>query len=298
MMSQPSRRVIAATVADYDSSSVSRVLDVGGGLGHFVAAVLTAYPALHGAVFDVPEVVDLARANVADRCVAVGGDFFESLPAGFDVHLLKWILRDWNDDSCRKLLKVCRAAPGHGRLLVVEWLLSKEISTSFPLNPAIAMDLGMLVNFGDARERYLDEYEELLGSCRFAVHEMIGLPSGFSVLDCRRESFERCAHGVRLWNTPERVLSTLWRELSSRFRCRPRCSVRTLGTGLRHCSSVCELGATAVPTRQRGFRRVCAEHCAMIAHPGLGRLPGRRCRRARCGRAAHRHRMRSAGKHP
>jgi hypothetical protein len=47
------------------------------------------------------------------------------------------------------------------------------------------MDLGMLVNFGDARERYLEEYEGLLGSCGFVVHEVIGLPSGFSVLDCR-----------------------------------------------------------------------------------------------------------------
>jgi hypothetical protein len=148
MMSQLSRRVIAAAVADYDFSAISRVLDVGGGLGHFVAAVLTAYPALQGAVFDVPEVAEeaanyLARADVADRCVAVGGNFFESLPAGFDAHLLKWILHDWNDDSCRKLLKVCRAAlPDHGRLLVVERLLPKEISTSVPLNPAIAMDLG------------------------------------------------------------------------------------------------------------------------------------------------------------
>jgi methylase of polypeptide subunit release factors len=111
MMSQLSRRVIAAAVADYDFSAVSTVLDVGGGLGHFVAAVLTAYPQLQGAVFDVPEVAEeaakyLARTDVADRCVAVGGNFFESLPGAFDVHLLKWILHDWNDDSCRKLLKV------------------------------------------------------------------------------------------------------------------------------------------------------------------------------------------------
>jgi hypothetical protein len=47
------------------------------------------------------------------------------------------------------------------------------------------MDLGMLVNFGDARERYLEEYQELLGSCGFTVHEVIALPSGFSLLDCR-----------------------------------------------------------------------------------------------------------------
>jgi hypothetical protein len=191
MMSQLSRRVIAAAVADYDFSAMSRVLDVGGGLGHFVAAVLTAYPELQGAVFDVPEVAEaaanhLARTDAADRCVAIGGDFFKSLPAGFDVHLLKWILHDWNDDSCRKLLKVCQAAlPDHGRLLVVERLLPKKITTSSPLDPAIGMDLGMLVNFGDARERYLEEYEELVGSCGLAVHEVIGLPSGFSVLDCR-----------------------------------------------------------------------------------------------------------------
>ena len=181
MMSQLSRRVVAAAVADYGFSAVSRVLDVGGGLGHFVSAVLTAYPELEGAVFDVPEVAEkagnyLRHTDLADRCIAAGGSFFESLPAGFDVLLLKWILRDWNDESCRKLLKVCRAAlPDHGRLLVVERLLPKEISTSIPLNPAIAMDLGMLVNFGDAWERYLKECEELpacqlpTGSC--PVHE-------------------------------------------------------------------------------------------------------------------------------
>jgi SAM-dependent hydroxylase len=84
-MSQLSPRVIAATVADYDFSAVSRVLVVGGGLRHFIAAVLTAHPGLHGAIFDVPEVAEaaanyLAHTDVADRCVAVGGNFFESLP--------------------------------------------------------------------------------------------------------------------------------------------------------------------------------------------------------------------------
>jgi O-methyltransferase domain len=191
MMSQLSRRVVAAAVAAYDFSAVSRVLDVGGGLGHFVAAVLTAHPHLRGAVFDVPEVAEeankyLKSMDVAGRCVAVSGSFFESLPTGFDVLLLKWILHDWNDESCRKLLTVCRAAlPDEGRLLVVERLLPKEISTSIPLDPAIAMDLGMLIYFGDARERYLEEYEELLGRCGFTVHKVTALPSGFSLLDCR-----------------------------------------------------------------------------------------------------------------
>jgi protein-L-isoaspartate O-methyltransferase len=71
MMSQLSRRVIAAAVAAYDFSAVSRVLDVGGGLGHFVAAVLSAHPELHGAVFDVPEVVDKARNYLRWTDVAI-----------------------------------------------------------------------------------------------------------------------------------------------------------------------------------------------------------------------------------
>jgi len=57
----------------------------------------------------------LCRRGVGDRAAALGGSFFESLPAGYDVHILKWILRNWNDESCRKLLRTCCAAlPEHG----------------------------------------------------------------------------------------------------------------------------------------------------------------------------------------
>ena len=81
---------------------------------------------------------------------------------------------------------MCRAAlPDHGRLLVVERLIPEMISTSGQVDPAIEMDLRMLVNFGGARERHLAEYEALLGSGGFAVHEVVALPSGFSILDCR-----------------------------------------------------------------------------------------------------------------
>jgi SAM-dependent methyltransferase len=189
-MTQRSGEVIAETVASYDFSSALRVLDVGGGVGHFLAAVLTAHPELEGGVFDLPEVAEaaakhLARSGLADRTVVIAGSFFDSLPADFDLHLLKWVLHDWNDESCRKLLKVCRAAlPDHGRLLVVERLLREERSGSYPPDPAIGLDLNMLVNFADARERHRDEYEGLLESCGFLINEVIRLPSGFSILDC------------------------------------------------------------------------------------------------------------------
>jgi O-methyltransferase domain len=164
---------------------------VGGGRGHFAAAVLEAHPELEGTVFDVPEVADGARehlleSDLGDRIAAIGGSFFEALPSGYDLHILKWILHDWNDESCLKLLAACRAAlPEHGRLVVVEHLLPDAVPASGRLHPAIAMDLVMLVNFADARERTLDEYEQLLAGGGFVLEDVVPLPSGFSILDCR-----------------------------------------------------------------------------------------------------------------
>ena len=190
-MTRLSQGVIEEAIAHYDFAGASRVLDVGGGRGHFVRAVLNAHPWLDGAVFDVPEVAEvtareLRRTGFDDRCVAIGGSFFEALPAGYDLHVLKWILHDWNDDSCRTLLEACRAAlPAGGRLLVIEQLLPESIPSVGRLHPAVAMDLTMLVNFADARERRLDEYEELLASGGFAIGEVLPLPSGFSILEAR-----------------------------------------------------------------------------------------------------------------
>ena len=190
-MARLSDGVVREALEQYDFGAATRLLDVGGGRGHFAAAVLEEHPQLEGAVFDVPEVAESAEEHLrerglADPSVAVGGSFFEALPAGYDLHILKWILHDWNDESCRRILAACRPAlPDHGRLLVVEQLLPEEVPDSGPLHPAIAMDLIMLVNFADARERYLGEYKELLDSTGFALHEVVSLPSGFSILDCR-----------------------------------------------------------------------------------------------------------------
>jgi orsellinic acid C2-O-methyltransferase len=190
-MARLSERVVDEALVHYDFAAASRVLDVGGGRGHFVGAVLEAHPELVGAVFDVPEVAEAANNHLRARGLggrsdAIGGSFFESVPPGYDLHILKWILHDWDDEACRELLAACRAAlPDHGRLLVVEQLLPEAVPHSGPLHPAVTMDLIMLVNFADARERYLHEYDELLASSGFAVHEVVSLPSGFSILDCR-----------------------------------------------------------------------------------------------------------------
>jgi SAM-dependent methyltransferase/DNA-binding transcriptional ArsR family regulator len=190
-MARLSLDIIDETLARYDFSVATHILDVGGGRGHFAAAVLEAYPQLDGAVLDLPERIEAADEylrgrGLGERCVAIGGNFFDSVPVGYDLHILKWILHDWNDASCRRLLAQCRAAlPADGRLLVVELLLPDGAATDGRLRPAIQTDLFMLVNFADSRERSLDEYERMLGDCGFALEQAIALPSSFGVLDFR-----------------------------------------------------------------------------------------------------------------
>jgi len=190
-MARLSLDIIDEALARYDFSASTRILDVGGGRGHFAAAVLEAYPQLEGAVLDVPERIEAANEylrgrGLGERSVAIGGNFLDSVPEGYDLHILKWILHDWNDASCRQLLAHCRAAlPADGRLLVVELLLPDGAAADGRLRPAIQTDLFMLVNFADSRERSLDEYERLLGDSGFALEQAIALPSSFNVLDFR-----------------------------------------------------------------------------------------------------------------
>ena len=190
-MTRLSLEIIDEALARCDFSGATHILDVGGGRGHFAAAVLEAYPQLDGAVLDLPERIEAADEylrgrGLGERCVAIGGDFFDSVPMGYDLHILKWILHDWDDASCRRLLAQCRAAlPADGRLLVVELLLPDGAAADGRLRPAIQTDLFMLVNFADSRERALDEYERMLGDCGFALEQAIALPSSFSVLEFR-----------------------------------------------------------------------------------------------------------------
>jgi predicted O-methyltransferase YrrM len=125
-MGDLSRGLHAATVAAYDLSYARRLVDVGGGRGHLVAALLRRYPDLHAVVYDQPDVVVhaddvLADAGVAGRARTVGGDFFTEVPAGADTYLMSMILHDWNDEQAVAILRaVRRAMAPDAELLVVD----------------------------------------------------------------------------------------------------------------------------------------------------------------------------------
>jgi hypothetical protein len=167
-MTALSRPETAAAVAAYDFGRFNRVVDIAGGNGVFLAAILAKHPALHGVLFDQPSVAAgaallLARARVADRCERVGGDFFEAVPPGGDVYLLKSILHDWEDDDCRRILRTVRAAMTPGTpLLIVE----RDLGRPNERADAKFIDLTMLVAPG-GRERTADEYAALATSAGF-----------------------------------------------------------------------------------------------------------------------------------
>jgi hypothetical protein len=151
-----------------DWSGAETVVDVGGGNGSLLRALLSAQPHLRGVLFDQPHVV--AAATPGERCTAVGGSFFEAVPEG-DVHVQMQILHDWNDEDATRILRVCRAAvPGHGRLRIVDLVVPDEISDE----PSTLIDLQMLVLLG-GRERTLTQWRDLLAAGGF---ELAGVTTG------------------------------------------------------------------------------------------------------------------------
>jgi hypothetical protein len=180
----------AAVVKSHDFGSVRRLVDVGGGHGTLLAAILAACPAASGILLDRPSVVPgatahLAAAGVAARCVVEAGDFFAAVPAGGDAYLLSHILHNWDDQACVTVLGHCRAAmaPG-GRVLVLETVLPERIEPGAGGRRATMADLHMLVITG-GRERTTAEYAALLGAAGFDRVSTHPLDGGESLLEAR-----------------------------------------------------------------------------------------------------------------
>jgi hypothetical protein len=170
-----------AVVASYDFSTCGTIVDVGGGNGSLLAAILKAHPNLRGVVADLPHVLDGAQARltgegVSECCEIVACDFFKSVPKG-DCYLLKWIIHDWDDQSAETILKNCRTAlkPG-GRVLLVESIVEPRNGTSL----ARFMDLAMRVMTG-GRERTKLEYQALLGGAGLRITNVISTGTELSV---------------------------------------------------------------------------------------------------------------------
>jgi hypothetical protein len=178
-------RVTAPAIAEaYDFGRFRTIVDVAGGQGGLMAAILRSHPGVDGIVYDLPHVVDGTRAAIRkrglqDRCQAMAGDFFDSVPAGADAYILKHIVHDWDDERALRILQNCRSAIApRGRLLIC------EVVVSGPGDGCLAklIDLEMMVIPG-GRERTEREFRDLLARAGFRLLGVHPTASPVSVIE-------------------------------------------------------------------------------------------------------------------
>jgi hypothetical protein len=186
-MADRARREAADVIAAYDFGRFERLVDVGGGHGILLEAILEAAPRCRGVLLDKSPVVARARerlegAGLAGRCTFVPGDFFAAIPPGGDAYLLSRVIHDWDDAAAVRILAGCRAAMGDGGTLLLVEAILPERAREQPA--AIRMDLNMLMLM-PGRERTGEEYEALLGAARFRLARVVptGSLAGVSVVE-------------------------------------------------------------------------------------------------------------------
>lgn len=186
-MSLTMQQVAQAVVEAYDFSGVRTVVDVGGGRGTLLSAVLRANPETRGVLFDLPEVVaEAVLAGVEERCRTEGGDFFARVPTGGDLYMLSWILHDWPDEQASRILDACARAIDPGvRVLFVERVLPDHADTTPATREALMGDVHMLAVL-TGRERTRAEFEALLGAAGFGLRRVVATRSARSVLEAVR----------------------------------------------------------------------------------------------------------------
>ena len=174
----------AAIFAAYDFAAARSVIDVGGGQGAFLSALLQAHLHIAGVLLDLSPAIAgatalLAAAGLGERAACVAGDFFTAVPRGGDLYLLKSVLHNWDDSDVVCILRNCRQAMGDGaRLLVIERVIPEGNGSS----EAKLFDINMLVTVG-GQERTEGEYRRLLDRAGLALARVIPTTSPLSLLE-------------------------------------------------------------------------------------------------------------------
>lgn len=170
---------VAGVVASYDFSKFGVIADIGGGRGHLLSAVLQKAPKARGVLFDLPNVVEAAKASVSERITLHPGSFFtDALPVA-DAYMIMQVIHDWSDADATKILSgIRRAAPAHAKLLLIELLIPETPERDW----AKEVDLFMLV-FLHSRERTRSEYQQLLAGAGFRLDRVIDIGQSTAILE-------------------------------------------------------------------------------------------------------------------
>jgi hypothetical protein len=174
-----------AIIHSYDFSDIQTIVDVAGGHGALIAAILNANPHMRGILFDLPHVVTEAKeflqtAGVAHRCETASGSFFESVPSGGDAYIISHTIHNWDDKACLSILQSIRKnMPPSSRLLVVEMVMPGGNEPHF----SKWLDLDMLMMFSGGRERTEAEYHALYQSAGFKLTQIVPTASPTSIIE-------------------------------------------------------------------------------------------------------------------
>jgi hypothetical protein len=187
-MVETTSRVADGFVANYHFDGVATAVDVGGGNGALLAAVLKANPAMRGVLFDVAAGLagareKLEKGGLAGRVDVVEGSFFEAVPGEGDLYMLKSIIHDWDDEHALDILRTCRRAmQPSARLVLIERTLPDRVDSSQRGLDSVMMDLHMMVVLG-GRERTADEYRELLAEAGLNMMKTGPAGAGFAIFE-------------------------------------------------------------------------------------------------------------------
>jgi hypothetical protein len=176
-----------AVLGAYDFSGADKLVDVAGGTGGLISAILAAHPRMRGVLFDLPHVIAeagplLDAEGVRDRCETSAGDFFRSVPEGGDAYVMKWIIHDWDDEKSTAILKnIHRAMDEKAKLLLLEMVVLEGNQPDL----SKFLDLNMMVMTG-GRERTEAEFNKLLAASGFELKRVIRTTTPVCVIEAVR----------------------------------------------------------------------------------------------------------------
>jgi len=186
-MAEATAREASAIIDAYDFSRFGTIMDVGGGFGALITAILTRYRASRGIVFDQSSTRDGARdyirsAGVEDQCEVVVGDFFKEVPAGADLLILKHIMHNWDDDRAQAVLRNCRRAKRADVPILIMDMIAPEVMGNSSADCAAArMDLTMML--GGGRERTELQFRTLVEGAELRMARIVPTSAMISIVE-------------------------------------------------------------------------------------------------------------------
>jgi hypothetical protein len=192
-----------AVLAAYDFSLFKHIVDVGGGTGRLLSAILSKHQNVRGTLVDLPHVVARAppiasASHVRSRMTVAGGSFFDDVPPGGDAYILKQVLHDWDDQRALQVLQACRAAMRPGAVLLIMERVLPEKAEPGTSTLAFLTDLEMLVCTPGGRERTAKQFHDLLQSAGFCLNMIAPTSSILRIIEAE------AGNDIRAYHPPSR----------------------------------------------------------------------------------------------